>query len=187
MEWLTGSWSVIGETVLRTVLIFLAAVVLLRLARRRTVAQWTVTDVVTAVSIGAVVGRTSVADTEAVTTGLAALGTLVAMHALVIDARRFSPVRRLTEHRVRVLVADGAFRHGELRRCGLTVEDVEEQMRLRGVRDLHGIRYVLFERQGGLTVVPDADAAGEPLVARALDEAVDWPPRRDSPGSPAEG
>ena len=67
MEWLTGSWSRIGETVLRTVLIFLAVMVLLRLARRRTVAQWTVTDVVTAVSIGAVGGRTSVAATTAAT------------------------------------------------------------------------------------------------------------------------
>lgn len=174
MPWLTDSLPSVVETVVRTALIFFGAVVLLRLARRRTIAQWTVTDVVTAVSVGAVVGRTAVADSESVVTGVVALATLVTAHALVIQARRFRWFRRLTEHQVRVLVVQGRFRSGELRSCGLTEDDVREQMRLRGVRDLAAVRYVLFERQGGLTVVPDSDAAREPLIDLALDGARNW-------------
>ena len=174
MAWLSDSLPSVLETILRTALIFLAAVVLLRLARRRTLAQWTVTDVVTGVSVGAVVGRTAVADSESVITGFVALATLVATHALVIQARRLRWVRNLTEHKLRVLVVQGEFRDEELRRCGLTKDDVREQMRMQGVRDLAEVRYVLFERQGGLTIVPDSDAAVEPLVEIALRDAKHW-------------
>ncbi|QWC83736.1 DUF421 domain-containing protein [Nocardioidaceae bacterium] len=177
MGWLTDSWSQLGETIARSALIFLAAVVLLRMARRRTVAQWTVVDVVTAVSIGSVVGRTATADSESVLTGLVALVTLVALHALVIEARRLPGVRRVTDHRVRVLVAEEQVRHRELRRCGLTPADLEERLRLQGVRDLGEVRYVLFERQGGLTVVGRDDTAQAPLVASALDDAAGWSPQ----------
>ena len=173
MNWLMDSWLQLGETAARTALIFLAAVVLLRMARRRTVAQWTVVDVVTAVSIGSVVGRTATADLESVMTGVVALVMLVALHALIIEGRRYPLVRRVTEHRVRVLLADGQVRGEELRRCGLTEQDLSERLRLQGVRDLSQLRYVLFERQGGLTVVAREEDC-ERLVAEALDDAVGW-------------
>ncbi len=45
-------------------------------------------------------------------------------------------------------------RRQELRRCGLTDNDLFCELRLRGVFDLSNLRYVLYEAKGGLTVVP---------------------------------
>ena len=57
-----------------------------------------------------------------------------------------------------VLVDHGQLRRRQLRMCGLTDNDLYAQLRQRGVFDLTGLRYVLYEAKGDLTVAPDQDA-----------------------------
>jgi uncharacterized membrane protein YcaP (DUF421 family) len=87
---------------------------------------------------------------------------------------RFSPLLgKLLDHRIRVLVADGEIRRGELRRCGLTENDLYGQLRQRGVFSLAQVRYVLYEAKGTISVVLDGDAGA--LVARGLHDSVGFP------------
>lgn len=59
---------------------YATALVALRLGERRTLAQWTIIDVVAAVALGAIVGRTAVAETQSYATGAVALATVVSVH-----------------------------------------------------------------------------------------------------------
>lgn len=168
MSWLTSSWSALGVTAGKAVLMYATALLGLRLGERRTLAQWTAIDFVAAVAIGAIVGRTAVASTQSYAIGAVALVSLLLLHRLSSLAR-FQPLfGRLTDHRVRVLVADGRLRRGQLRLCGLTDDDLFAQLRQRGVFDLDGVRYVLYEAKGGLTIVPardDVPASGDLIDA----------------------
>ncbi|SEG83554.1 Uncharacterized membrane protein YcaP, DUF421 family [Thermomonospora echinospora] len=179
MWWLTGEWASLGAVVGKAALIYLAALLVLRLSQRRTLAEWTIPDFVTAVAVGAVVGRTAIASTQSFVTGVVALVTFVVLHR-VINLARFKPVfGRLLEHQVRVLVAHGRIREDQLRLCGLTTGDLFAHLRQRGVFELSGIRYVLYETTGGLTVVPEEDDAGPvpELVRAGLRESRDFPER----------
>ena len=170
MSWLIGQSGDVDEVIAKAALMYVTALVALRIGERRTLAQWTIIDFATAVAMGAIIGRTAIAGDQSYLTGAVALATLVAVHRLA-SVLRFNPLfNKLSDHRVRVLVVDGQVRRKELRRCALTDDDLFSQLRQRGVFDLAELRYVLYEAKGTLTIVPHGGGAqGEPLVRAGLE------------------
>lgn len=79
---------------------------------------------------------------------------------------------------MRVPVAHGRVRRRQVPVCGLTEHDLAAQLRQRGVLDLAGVRYVLYEAKGALTVVRADAPVGTPLVRQALAAAAE-PPEDD--------
>jgi uncharacterized membrane protein YcaP (DUF421 family) len=178
---LTSSWSDLGVVAAKAALMYGTALVGLRLAQRRTLAQWTIIDFAAAVAVGAIIGRTAVADTQSYATGAVALLTIVTAHRLA-SLLRFQPLLgKLADYRVRVLVADGQVRRGQLRRCGLTDNDLYAELRQHGVFDVSQLQYVLYEGKGGLTVVPRQIAGAAPLVVEGLRVAVGYRAAEPSP------
>jgi uncharacterized membrane protein YcaP (DUF421 family) len=180
MAWLTGNWVHLGVVAGKAALMYVTALVALRMGERRTLSKWTLIDFVAAVAVGAVVGRTAIASSQSFITGAVALVVLVVCHR-VASLLRFSPVfGRMMDHRIRVLLVDGRIRERQLRLCGLTRGDLFSHLRRQGVFALSGVRLVLYEARGDLTVVLQ-DARGrvsqEPeLIDAALREAVDHGP-----------
>jgi uncharacterized membrane protein YcaP (DUF421 family) len=132
MSWISGNWIELGSVTGKAALMYATALLGLRLGERRTLAQWSIIDFVTAVAIGAIVGRTAIASSQSFITGAAALLTLIVIHRLASLLRFTAVFRRLGEHRVRVLVEHGWVHHGQLRRCGLTETDLFAQLRQQG-------------------------------------------------------
>lgn len=52
MDWIVGNWPQLGIVAGKAALMFAVAVFGLRLGQRRTLAQWTIIDFVTAVAVG---------------------------------------------------------------------------------------------------------------------------------------
>lgn len=174
MSWLTSPWHDLAIVAAKAALMYFTALVGLRLSERRTLAQWTIIDFVAAVAVGALVGRTAVAQSQSYASGAVGLATIIAAHRLA-SLLRFRPVLgKLADHRVRVLVADGQVRRGQLRLCGLTDNDLYSELRQRGVFDVGELQYVLYEAKGGLTLVP-RQATPPPLVAAGLQVCVGYP------------
>lgn len=119
---------------------YATALVGLRLGERRTLAQWTILDFATAVAVavGAIVGRTAIADTQSYVTGAVALLTLIMVHRLASVLRLQPLLGGLADHRVRVLVEDGEIGRSQLRLCGLTDNDLYAHLRQQGVFFLTG-------------------------------------------------
>jgi uncharacterized membrane protein YcaP (DUF421 family) len=171
MHWIAGGWPELGTVAGKAALIYAVAVLALRTGQRRTLAQWTIPDFVTAVAVGAVVGRTSVASTQSFVTGAVALLTLVAMHRLASTLRLRPAVRGLFDHQVRILVRHGDLQRSQFRPCGLTDNDVFAHLREHGVFDVADVEYLLYEAQGALTIVPRTQSGPAPLVLEALSQA----------------
>jgi uncharacterized membrane protein YcaP (DUF421 family) len=152
-SWWGPGWNVLAEVAGKAVLIYLAALIGLRVAHRRTLSQWTAIDVAAVVAVGAIVGRTAVARRQSLAAGVVALATILAAHFVVTLARYRPWVSRLTDHRVRVLLRDGRLLRRQLLICGITEGDLFAELRQRGVFDLEELRYILYEPKGGLTVV----------------------------------
>lgn len=156
------------------------ALISLRIGERRTLAQWTIIDFATAVAMGAIIGRTAIAGSQSYATGAVALVALVVVHKAA-SLLRFNPILgKLADHRVRVLVAHGEVRRRELRRCGLTDNDLYSHLRQKGIFSLDGLRYVLYEAKGTITVVPEGatgcvDPEDPPLVEAGIDGAAGFP------------
>ncbi len=180
LSWLVGQGSQLGEVAGKAALMYDTALVGLRLGERRTLAQWTIIDFATAVAMGAIVGRTAIAEGQSYLTGAVALFTLIVVHRLASLLRFRAVVGKLADHRV--LVAHGHLRRDQLRLCGLTDSDVYAQLRQRGLFDLAQVRYVLYESKGDLTVVPEGPEPVPPLARIGLEDAVGWTEPPDRPG-----
>ena len=176
--WLAGGG--LGLVAAKAAIMYAVAMLGLRLARRRTLAQWTAIDFAAAVAIGAIMGRTAVASGQGVVVGIVALATILAAHSLAMYARFTRFFAKLVDHRVRVLVEHGELRRDQLLLCGLTENDVLAKLRERGVHELAELRFVLYETKGELTIVREDDVAGRdaPLVEVGLRDAAGWPPSR---------
>ena len=173
MAWLAGDWSHLGEVATKAALMYAAALVALRLGERRTLAQWTLIDFATAVAMGAIIGRTAIGPNSFLT-GAVAVATLVVVHRIVSVLRFTAPVAKLVDHRVRVLVEHGRLRMDQLRKCAITESDLFSHLRQRGFFELDGIRYVLYEAKGDITVVPE-EVGDARLVASGLHDSAGYP------------
>ncbi|MDQ6936230.1 MAG: DUF421 domain-containing protein [Actinomycetota bacterium] len=186
MSWLVSSWTQLGYVAAKASLIYVTALLALRVGERRTLAQWTLIDFAAAVAIGAIIGRTAVANSQSYATGAVALVTIVAAHRL-LSVLRFAPlVGKVVDHRVRVLVADGKVRRRQLRLCGLTDSDLFAELRLHGVFTLAQVRYALYESKGGLSIVaansePGSSTTTDALVREGLNSATGYRPGLRTP------
>jgi uncharacterized membrane protein YcaP (DUF421 family) len=169
-SWLTG--GSLGIVAAKAALIYLVAVVGLRLGQRRTLAQWTAIDFAAAVAVGAIIGRTSLARGQSFAVGVVALATILGAHWLVTMARRNRWFAKAVDHRVRLLVEHGELRRDQLAICGLTENDVLAKLRERGVGSLRDLRYVFYETKGELTIVRETDEPDDELVLVGLRDAV---------------
>ncbi len=167
MSWLVGQASSEWEVAAKAALMYVSALLALRIGERRTLAQWTIIDFATAVAMGAIIGRTAIAGTQSYLTGAVAVCTLVAIHRIASVLRFRPPLGKLFDHRIRVLVAEGKLRPRELRKCGLTDEDLFTQLRQRGVFAIEDVRYLLYEPKGSISIVTrEVPADPEPELLR---------------------
>lgn len=162
MSWLWGS-SGIAEVAAKAALMYLVAVLGLRVAHRRTLSQWTAIDFAAAVAIGALIGRTAVAAGQSFLIGAVALLTVLAAHWVFTMGRFSRAIAKLVDHRVRVLVDHGKLRRDQLLICGLTDNDVLSKLRQQGVNDLSELRYLLYETKGELTIVRESEITDDEL------------------------
>ncbi|MGV0502846.1 DUF421 domain-containing protein [Mycobacterium kansasii] len=122
---------------------------------RRTIAEFTPFDWVTAVAVGAIVGRTATASETSWLTGTAALLALIVAHDVVARLRFIPWVRRLVDPPVRVLIRDGHVDQRNLRRCRLTRDDLDAILREHGHDTTEDIRLALFETKGVVSILTD--------------------------------
>jgi uncharacterized membrane protein YcaP (DUF421 family) len=153
--WLFHGWVEEGVAGAKAIGMYAVALVGLRLAPRRTLAQWTAIDVAAAVALGAIIGRTAIARDQSLAVGAAALVAILAANYVVAVCRFHPRFAGLVDHRVRVLVDHGRLLPDQLRRCGLIEAEVLAHLRQHGVGALTDVRYVLYESKGELTIVPE--------------------------------
>lgn len=154
---LFGSTDDLGWVALKALLLYVTAVVGLRLGERRTLAEMSAFDFVAAVAVGAIVGRIPSARDSGYLAGAVTLVTILLAHRLVARLRLRPLFGRLIDHSPRLLVVDGRVREDDLWRSGLTRQDLNALLRQRGFESLAEIRYVIFEQRGGISVVRRGD------------------------------
>lgn len=149
---LLGGWPQPVYAVAKALALFVTAAAAFRFGQRRTLAEFTPFDWVTAVAVGAIVGRGATASDTSWATGAAALLTLVAAHALVARLRFRDRIRQLVDPPVRVLIRDGELQRANLRRAGLTDADIEAILRRHGLHSAADVELALFEAEGSVSV-----------------------------------
>ena len=142
-----------GEKVLRTVVVYAALALLLRVAGRRNLAQLNSFDLVVVLLLSNVVQNALIGPDNSLTGGLLAAAVLLGTNALVVRAvSRSDRAVRLFEGQDVPLVRDGRFLDRSLRREGLRRADVEAALRTQGGEGVGDVAEASLSPGGSIVV-----------------------------------
>jgi uncharacterized membrane protein YcaP (DUF421 family) len=148
--------AALGAVLLRTLVVYLALLLGLRVAGKRELGQMTAFDLVVILVISNAVQNAMVGPDTSLTAGLMAAAALLATNWTVNRVVQISPwLRRQMSGTPTLLVHDGKIIDEHLRREGVTQPEVLQALREHGVDDLSKIKLAVLEVDGTISVVPD--------------------------------
>ncbi|WP_327351398.1 DUF421 domain-containing protein [Streptomyces sp. NBC_01304] len=159
-----------GEKALRTVLVYLVVLILIRLAGKRDLAQLNTFDLVVMLLLSNVVQNAIIGPDNSVAGGAFGAAVLVAANALVVRAAALSDrFGQLLEGTPLTLARDGAWLPSAIRRTGLRPADLDVAVKRQGGDDVSETSEVSLEPGGALLVtLKDGDQAADKNDIAAL-------------------
>ena len=146
------------EVVLRTAIVYLFLVAVLRLSGKRQVGQMSVLELVVILVISDAVQNSMVGDNTTLWGGLVAVATLLTLDlAIKTLARRSKPLRTAIEGEPRLLVRDGKLLEHAIDEEGLEVDEVRAAIRSHGIARVEDVRFAVLETDGSISVIPRDD------------------------------
>jgi uncharacterized membrane protein YcaP (DUF421 family) len=125
-----------------------------RLVGKRQLGQMTPFDLVVLLIISNVVQNAIIGNDNSLGGGLLGATTILVVNALVAWLTyRFKPVRHAVEHRPTILVCHGRILWKNLRSERLSRSEFHAALRREGLVTTRGLRYVLLEQDGHLSVI----------------------------------
>lgn len=144
----------IGQITLRTTVVFVIALSLLRVGKRRFMGKHSTFDILVALIVGttmarAIIGQVTLIDMTVI------VALLMILHWIVSTATFYSPlIQNLIEKRPRKLVTDGELDWGALRKSKISDGDVMQALREEAHSDKLGdVRSAFLEHDGHISVV----------------------------------
>ena len=142
------------QMIARTIAVFFAALVLIRISGRRSFGQRSPFDYVIAILLGATLSRAIVGASPVVATLAACLAMVLLHRALGWLSVRSRMVESWLVGVERELYRDGVFNREEMSAALTTESDIMEAARLElNTQDLNDVRYAILERNGQVSLV----------------------------------
>ncbi len=149
--WITPTEALV--VLVSTTVMYAALVVLVRLLGQRILSSLSSFDLAAVIAFGSVIARAALGETPRLAAGLVALVTLVLLQGGVGLVRRRSWGARAVVARPYLLMAGGRVIGEHLDRCHVLPEELQSRLRLAGVRHPEEVTAVVFEPQGGMSVL----------------------------------
>ena len=147
--------SSLPEIVLRTAIVYLFLVLILRLTGKREVGQMSILELIVILVISDAVQNSMVGENTSLWGGLIAVGTLfVADNLLKFATRRSQRLQEALEGEPRLLVRDGRILTKALDEEGVDVDDVRAAARGAGIARLDDVRLAVLETDGSISIIP---------------------------------
>ena len=139
---------------IRAVVVFMAALVIMRIGSKRIFGKHTAFDIVLGIIYGSVLSRAITGNSPFFPTLCAAL-VLVLLHRFLafLAFSTSGPLGNFIKGRPVMLVKHGEVLENKLKENNLTENDLEEAMRQGGVTSKDEIEYACLERSGDITIV----------------------------------
>jgi uncharacterized membrane protein YcaP (DUF421 family) len=163
--------SSLPEIVVRTAVVYVFLVVVLRVSGKREVGQLSILELIVILVISDAVQNSMVGENTSLWGGLVAVLTLVAVDQTLNQlSRRSRRVRRALEGEPRLLIRDGRLLNRAIREEQIDVEDVRTAIRAHGLARVEDVRIAVLETDGSISVIPRDDKGRD--LSSGQDKAV---------------
>ena len=156
-----------AQSVARTAVLYLVIIAAVRLMGKRQVGELEPSELVVSLLIADLAAMPIQEFQLPLWAGLVPIFTLLAMTMLLsILTMKCLPLRTLLCGRPSIVVREGIPDQKEMRRNRYTVDELLEELRIKGYPDLSAVRYAILETNGQLSVLPYA--AQQPPTAQEI-------------------
>jgi uncharacterized membrane protein YcaP (DUF421 family) len=151
----------LAEIAVRTLLLYLFALAMVRLMGKRGMAQLTPFEFVIIVALGSAVGDPMFYPDVPLVHGFVVIASVVLLQqGLSVIARRWPKLDEVVEGRPTVAVRQGVIQHDAVEAGMFSLAEVLEMMRLQGIARLEDVELAVIENAGRLSVLRRSDATG---------------------------
>ena len=152
---------------LRTIILYIFIIAGIRLMGKRQVGELEPSELVLALLIADLAAVPMQDFGIPLLTGLIPILTLLCLTmALSVLTMKSVKFRAILCGRPSIIVENGKLRQGEMRKNRFTLDELMEELRMKGVTDLSTVKYAILETNGQLSVLPFA--AQQPPTAQDL-------------------
>ena len=142
---------------LRALIMFIAALIIVRLGSKRFLARKTAFDFILAFMLGSMLSRAINGSAELLPTLVGGV-VLVLVHRLFAILAFHSPAfGKLVKGTDEIVIENGHIRQDTLRKTHLSESDLLEDLRLKSHADPAEVKCARVERSGDLSVIPNGD------------------------------
>lgn len=142
------------EKIIRTSIVYVALLTLLRLAGKRELAQLNPFDLIVLLMLSNTVQNAIIGNDNSVSGGLIGAATLLILNYLVVRfLRRFKRLDRLVEGHADVLMRDGKIMRDHLDRELITRAELVAAAHKQGITSLHDVDRCVLEPTGTITFI----------------------------------
>jgi uncharacterized membrane protein YcaP (DUF421 family) len=149
------------DLVIRSAYVFVLILLVTRVVGRRELASLSPFDLILLIVIGDLVQNGVTENDQSITGMTIVILTLAVLTvATTFVAIRVRPLRIALEGEPLLLIVDGRIVERNMRREGLTREDIASEARLAEIASLDEVRYAVLETNGKISFLRRADGAG---------------------------
>lgn len=179
LTWLFNDPNEIGIIILTTILVYVAVIVLTRLAGLRTFAKMSSFDFAITIAIGSLIASTMLIEDQSVVLGITGLITLVGLQTIVARLRKKSSLfdQAVTNTPVLLMREDRIIRKN-LDANRMTEADLYEKLREANITNKNQILAVVLETTGDVSVLKK-NKEGDVLQEDLLSYVAEIPPPDD--------
>jgi uncharacterized membrane protein YcaP (DUF421 family) len=142
------------ELVLRSVVVYVALLVALRIFGKREVGQFTIYDLVFVLLVANALQPAMTGPDTSLTGGLVLIGSLVLANAIVGRLDLIPAIHRLFTSPPAIVIRDGQYVAATMEREGVTQDEIEMAIREHGLEGAKDVKLAALEADGTISVVP---------------------------------
>lgn len=165
---LGSSWATIGTIVVSGVAVYIAVIVLTRLAGLRSLAKMSSFDFAATVAVGSTVSSAALGSTP-LANGLVALAVLYGMQYGIATLRRRGALGGAVDNTPLLLMAGAEVLQDNLRHVRVSRAELWSQLRRNGVQRREQVHAVVMETTGDMSVLTGDGPFDEELLAGVRD------------------
>ena len=158
--WMIGANEVdpaipIWQLILRTIVIYLVALLVIRIGKRRFMGGYTTFDILLGFVVGSVMSRAITGAVRFIDM-LVVVAGLVILHWIIATISFYSErFGKIVENTTRKLVIDGEIQKDEMRKSKIGKKDLMEAVRQgANIDSLDRVKTAYLERDGNITIIP---------------------------------
>jgi len=158
MEIILTTWETIADVCISTILIFVAMLVVTRIAGLRTFAKMSSLDFASTIALGTILSAVIMNDDQPVLKGAAALVLIIGLQVGFARLNKNSDVaEKMLTNKPIFLLKDGQVIQENLDRSGVSYSDLMAKLREANAFKLEDVRAVVFETTGDVAVLHASD------------------------------